>query len=105
MYRSKLEDVDAQLEKSVRSFFTSISTGTLKQYIRYLSQLKTAVGKELAKQKELTRIVGANPRSPTDFLKELSASVPKDVVVDLTDYQVGAAPSSRYPLPPRRKPV
>jgi general secretion pathway protein L len=96
VYKSRLQETDVQLEKSVRSFFGAISTSAVSNYMRNISGLKSSITKEITKQKELARMVGPNPRSPTDFLKEVSLAVPKDVVVDLTQYQVGAAPSSPY---------
>jgi type IV pilus assembly protein PilM len=98
VYQSRLEETDAQLDKSIRSFFGSISTSAVNGYLRDTSKLKASINQSITKQKEISRMVGPNPRSPTDFLKELSASVPKDVVVDLTHYQVGAAPASPYGL-------
>jgi hypothetical protein len=65
----------------------------VKTYLSNTSNLKTQINKELGKQRELSRLLTANPRSPLDFLKELSAKVPKDVVVDMTSYSLGAAPS------------
>lgn len=96
VYKGRLEETDAQLEKSVRSFFGSISTSSVSNYMRNTSALKSSITKEITKQKDLARMVGPNPHSPSDFLKELSLAVPKDVVVDMTQYQVGAAPATPY---------
>ena len=54
------------------------------------------MNRELSKQRELAKLMGPNPRSPLDFLKDLSSSVNKDVVLDITQFQVGAAPSTAF---------
>jgi general secretion pathway protein L len=96
VYKSRLQDTDAQLERAVRSFFGSVSTSAIKNYMASTESLKTSVKREINKQKELAKLVGPNPHSPTDFLRDLSASVPKDIVVDMTQYQVGASPAVPY---------
>jgi general secretion pathway protein L len=96
VYHSRLDELDTQLERSVRSFFGNISSSGLRTYMANTTTLKKSVEKELAKQKELSRLLGPNPHSPTDFLKDLSASVGRDVVVDMTQYQVGASAASSY---------
>ena len=40
--------------------------------------------------------MGPNPHSPIGFLKEISVAIPKDVVVDLMKFEVGAAPTANY---------
>ena len=95
-YQSRLEDIDAQLEKSVRSFFGTLSNSAVKTYLANTSNLKTSIRKEITKQKELGRLISANPHSPIDFLRELSVSTPKDAIVDLTQFQIGAATTASY---------
>lgn len=96
VYQSRLQEVDSQLEKSIKAFFGQISGSALRGYVGNPKNLKTSVQKEISKQRALNRLYAANPRSPLDFLRELSVAVPKDVVVDLIEYQVGAAPASSY---------
>lgn len=96
VYKSRMEEVDAQLERSVKSFFGSISSSAVRTYMSNTATLKGSINKELGKQRDLGKLMGPNPHSPLDFLRELSAAVPKDVVVDMTGYQVGAAPASAY---------
>jgi hypothetical protein len=96
VYRSRLEETDAQLERAVKSFFGSLSSSAVRTYMADTGKLKQSISQSLAKQRELAKLAGPNPHSPTDFLKELSATIPKDVVVDMTGYQVGAAPASTY---------
>lgn len=96
VYRTRQKEVDAQLEKSIRSFFGQLSGSAVGTYMRNTSGLKTAVNKELGKQRELGKLYGANPKSPLDFLKDLSATTPKDVVVDMIQFQVGASTAAPY---------
>ena len=100
LYKSRINTVDTQLEKSVRSFFSQISgqisNSAVKTYMANTSTLRSSISKELGKQRETAKLLGPNPHSPTIFLKQLSAAVPKDVVVDLTQFQVGAAPDAAY---------
>ena len=96
VYDAKLKETDEQLEKSVRTFFTAISSGALRTYLSNTSALKTAVNKELTKQRETTRLLGPNPHSPTEFLRELSMAVPTNVIVDMTNYQVGSSAATNY---------
>lgn len=103
LYRSRISGVDTQLEKSVRSFYSQvsgqISNSAVKTYMSNTSTLRTSVSKELGKQRETAKLLGPNPHSPVNFLKQLSAAVPKDVIVDMTQFQVGAAPDSAYGAP------
>lgn len=96
IYRSRIADADAQLERSLKGFFGGISSSAIRTYLSNTSTLKASINKELGKQRELGKVTGPNPRSPLDYLKGLSTSVPKDIVVDMTQFQVGAAPASSY---------
>lgn len=93
VYQSRISDVNEQLERSVKSFFGTISSSAVRQYVANVGTLKTAMQKEITKQREIAKLLSPNPRSPLDHLRTLSASVPKDTVVDLMQYQIGAAPS------------
>lgn len=95
-YRGRLADVDSQLERSIKGFFGSISSSAVRTYMSSTSTLRTSIGKELNKQRELAKLLSPNPKSPLSFLNEISSSVPEDVVVDMTQLQVGASPTSSY---------
>jgi type IV pilus assembly protein PilM len=99
VYNSRLVDVNAQLERSVRSFFGQIAPSAVRGYVNNPANLKTAINKELNKQREIARLVGPNPRSPLNYLKNISQALPKDAAVDMISYQAGAAPSSSYTKP------
>jgi type IV pilus assembly protein PilM len=93
VYKRQLEEVDQSLEKSIKGFFGQISSSGLKSYLTDTSLLKKNVKKELTKQQDQVRLYGENNKSPIDFLKTLSASIGKDKVVDLIQFQVGSSAS------------
>jgi general secretion pathway protein L len=95
-YKAKIEDVDAQLKRNLTGFFGPLSTSAVSTYMSNTTTLKSTINKDLTKQRELGKLVGPNPHSPLDFLREISQGVPRDVVVDMTQYQVGAAPAGTY---------
>jgi type IV pilus assembly protein PilM len=95
-YQSQLKDTDARLEKSIKSFFAGISNSALRSYMSNTSSLRKSVDKELTKQRELSKLTTPNPHSPIEFLRDLSSSIKKDVVVDMTQFQVGAAPMQGF---------
>ncbi|MGK5084639.1 pilus assembly protein PilM [Bdellovibrionota bacterium FG-1] len=96
VYQARIQETDSQLEKSVRGFFGTLSTSAAKTYMSNTTTLKGSINKELTKQRDIAKLVGPNPHSPLDFLRELSTTISKDVVVDMTQYQVGAAPATPY---------
>ncbi len=100
IYQSRLTDLDAQLEKSVKSFFGQISPSATRTYLANISSLKNAMQKELKRQRELQKLLSTSTRFPIDHLKELSRAIPRDLTVDMMSYQVGAAPSEKPPQPP-----
>src|SRR5690606_19822899 len=73
-----------------------VSGSAIRTYLASPSSLRNQINKDLGKQRELAKLLSPNPRSPLDFLRELSLAVPRDVVVDMTQYQVGAAPTEPY---------
>lgn len=89
VYRSRLATADKLLEKNVRSFFGQIANSAMKGYLSNPKSLKTAVNRELNKQRELGKLFGVNPNSPLNFLSSLSASIPKDIVLDLVSFHSG----------------
>ncbi|MBI2711855.1 MAG: pilus assembly protein PilM [Bdellovibrio sp.] len=96
VYRSKMETTQAALEKNVRTFFGAPSANTVRTYMINTNNLRKAINKELDKQRELARLFGPNPRSPTDYLHLLSKTIPKDLVVDMTYFQSGTPTSDSY---------
>lgn len=96
IYDKRIVEANTQLERAVRGFFGTVANSAIKTYIASPKTLTDSINKELGKQREINKLAGTNPRSPIDFLKDLSASIPKDTVVDLVRYQVGAAPAKPY---------
>jgi type IV pilus assembly protein PilM len=96
-YHSKLSDIDAQLERSMKGFFGAISSSGIRNYLINPVGLKKAVERELGKQRDIAKLAAPNPQSPLDYLQKLSSSVPKSITTDLLEYQVGAAPGPYKP--------
>jgi general secretion pathway protein L len=96
VYQSRIETTNTQLEKSVKSFFGQVSSSAVRSYLADTNKLRTAVTKELGKQRDLARLYGPNPKSPIAFLNQVSIAIPKDVVVDLTKFQTGVARNESY---------
>lgn len=96
VYQSKMKTTNALLEKSVKAFFGNPSSNTLRTYMSNTTTLRSAINKELGKQRELSKLFGANPRSPLEYLNLLSNSIPKDVVVDLALFQAGLPVADSY---------
>jgi type IV pilus assembly protein PilM len=95
-YKQQLVTKNKDLERAVRGFFGQVSEGTVRTYLSSLSELKKRVNAQLAKQRQLAKLMEPNPRSPLDLIKKMSTSVPKDVVVDLIQTQIGAAPGAPF---------
>lgn len=96
LYQSRLEDVNDQLEKSIRSFFGGISKSVAKNYVNDPNRLRKAVEKNLREKRELAELSTPNPKSPLVFLKNISKKIPKQYIVDVTDFQVGTAASKPF---------
>ncbi len=96
IYRSKIEERDRQLKNGIRSLFGSVSDSAIRTYLTNTSTLKSSIQKEVDKQRETAHLYAPNPHSPLQFLNNLSAGVPRDVVVDMTQFQVGSAPTTSY---------
>jgi type IV pilus assembly protein PilM len=91
LYDKKITDTNAQLEKTVKSFFGSLSPSAVKSYLSNTGNLKKNIDAELSKERALVALLAPNPHSPFEFLKDISTAIPKDVVTDLMRYQVGSS--------------
>jgi len=91
IYNSRLKDTNSQLEKSIKTFFGGLPPSALRNYMNSTSTLKKQINGELTKHRELSKLMTPNPKSPLEFLRELSATTPRDVVIDVTQFQIGAA--------------
>jgi general secretion pathway protein L len=97
MLQKRLEDKDAQLKRAMSGFFGSVSNSAMRTYLANPASLRTAIQKEIEKTRESARVLGINTQSPLVFLNHLSNSISKDTVVDMMDFQVGAAPQPASP--------
>ncbi|MEK6706571.1 MAG: pilus assembly protein PilM [Bdellovibrionota bacterium] len=96
VYKSRSIELDAQLEKNIRSFFTNLSGSAVKTYLANTSTLKASINKELDKQRDLNRLLSPNTHSPFDFIKTISTAIPKDLIMDITMLQIGSAPTEPF---------
>ena len=96
VYKSRLKTVDLQLEKSIRTFFGQLAPSAVRTYMSNTTTLKTRINQELSRTRETASLLGENARSPLNFLKDLSLSIPREVVVDMVGFQVGAAPGAPF---------
>lgn len=77
-----------KLERAVKGFFVGISSGSLKNYLANTNSLAKNMDAELKKERSFVQLLTPNPYSPFDFLREISAAIPKETVNDLVSYQV-----------------
>ncbi|MCC7442637.1 MAG: pilus assembly protein PilM [Bdellovibrionales bacterium] len=96
VYDSRMEELDLQVERSLKTFFGPLSASAVRTYLSNPERLKRAVRSELEKEREISALFNENPHSPLDFLNSLSGAVPKDIVVDMVSFTVGAAPGTPY---------
>lgn len=96
VYKSRLKSIDTKLEQTIRRFFGVVSNSQIKNYIKNPKSLKVNVDKELAKTRHLSKLLTPNSHSPVNYLKTLSSTISKNTIVDLTVFQIGAAPKSSY---------
>lgn len=96
IYQRNLEELDTQFEKSVRAFFGSASKNELRIYMSDREKLKKNVTRELTRARAISKILGTNPRSPIDFLKEISRSITRSTVVDMIHFSAGSSPEKPY---------
>jgi general secretion pathway protein L len=94
LYDQRIRDTNTQLEKTVKTFFGSLSPSAVKSYLSNTANLKKNIDAELSKERALVALLAPNPHSPFEFLKDISSAIPKDVVTDLMRYQVGSSTNS-----------
>lgn len=104
LYEQRLKDTNAQLERTVKSFFGNLSSSTLRTYLSNTTNLKKNIDAELGKERQIVALLAPNPNSPFEFLKDLSTTVSKDIVTDLMRYQVGSSSADPYASPTLAQP-
>ena len=95
-YRGEIDRQDTRLKTNVERFFGPMADSAKKQRLASPTKLKTDINAELNRKRDLARLTSPNPHEPLDFLKELSAAVPRDVIVDMTNFTVGSAPAAPF---------
>lgn len=91
LYDQRIKDTNAQLERTVKSFFGNLSSSAVRTYLSNTKSLNKNIDAELAKERNLVALLAPNPNSPYEFLRDLSGSIPKDPAVDLMRYHVGSS--------------
>jgi Tfp pilus assembly PilM family ATPase len=95
-YQGKLADTDETLKRSVKNYFGGIGEGSVRNYLADPAKLKRSIEGDLAKERELAKLLAPNPNSPFDFLKVLSQKIGKDIVLDMVNYDVGTDFTESY---------
>ncbi|MBN20636.1 MAG: hypothetical protein CL678_05045 [Bdellovibrionaceae bacterium] len=94
LYQSRIASQESRLEKAVRQFFGNLGRTAVKRKMKNSRKLKKSVQAEISKYQGLAELTLSNPTTPLRFLKKLSQIVPKNVVVDMTEFSVGTVGSS-----------
>lgn len=98
IYKSRISDLDKQLERNIKAFFGGLSPSATRSYLSNPKKLDEDVQKELKQKREIAKLLESDPRSPLGFLKNLSAKIPaKTLVLDMIRYQVGSSPEKPFP--------
>ncbi len=95
-YKGKLSDSEESLKKGVKSYFGGISDNSVRVRLSDTTRLKRDIEKDLAKERELSKLFTPNPNSPLDFLKTISQKVGKDVVVDMVSFESGGENTEKF---------
>ena len=96
VYRSRLDGVEDQLERSLRNFYGGITRQAVRAYLRSPERLRTSIESELKKDRELATLFETGKHSPFEFLNLASQQIPASVVVDLIKFEAGLDPSKPY---------
>ena len=92
LYDERLTAANTSLERAIRGYFSGISSSAVKGHLANPSGLKRAVDAEVARERSLAKLFEPDPASPFEYLKGLSAAIPKDVTTDLMKFTVGSSP-------------
>lgn len=95
-YQGKLEETDDVVKRAVKNYFGGIGDGAVRNYLADPTKLKRSIQADLAKERELAKLLAPNPNSPFDFLKVLSQKIGKDIVLDMVNYDVGTDFTEAY---------
>lgn len=89
-YQGRLDETEDTVKRAVKNYFGGISDSAVRNHLADMSRLKRNIEGDLAKERELSKLLSPNAGSPFDFLKVISNKISKDVVLDLVQYDVGS---------------
>jgi Tfp pilus assembly PilM family ATPase len=95
-YKGKVDDSEEILKRAVKNYFGGISDGAARTYVADTNKLKKTIESDLARERELSKLFTANTNSPFDFLKELSQKIGKDIVLDMSQFDVASDLNEPY---------
>ncbi len=95
-FRSKLSETEENVKRAVKSYYGGISDSAARTYLADPEKLKKTIMNDVAKERELAKLLSPNPNSPLEFLKNLSQKLGKDVVLDLATFDLGADYTDRF---------
>jgi type IV pilus assembly protein PilM len=89
-FKGRLAETEESAKRAVKAYFGGISDSAARTYLADTEKLKKTIQAEVAKERELSKLLSGNPNSPFEFLKTLSQRIGKDVVLDLVSFEAGA---------------
>lgn len=92
VYETQIENVDTNLRRSLKEFFGPMSRSATRSLLANPSRLKSSINKQLNKQRELAKIQNERENSPISFLRTVSQKIPRDITIDMTQFEVGGIP-------------
>ncbi len=95
-YQARLNEVQKKLKPATKNFFGDLSNSALNNYTLNPASLKKAVELKLAAARELKKLTTSAANSPLHFLRILSSTLPKDLVLELELFQVGTPVGERF---------
>lgn len=85
---SRVKNQDETVERSIKAVLGSVTRSALVTYLNSPSTLKSAVNKELSKHKVTTTEPEHKSVSAIDVLNKVSGTVPRGVVVDVSQFNL-----------------
>jgi type IV pilus assembly protein PilM len=95
-FKGKLTETEESAKRAVKAYYGGISDSAARTYLADPEKLKKTIHSEVAKERELSKLLSGNPNSPLEFLRSLSQKIAKDVVVDLVSFDAGSDFTDRY---------
>jgi len=94
-YKEQIEKMDANLEIALKSFFGTVSKSALRNYMADSEMLQKRIKDHTEKEKNKAKLRSQDQKSPLAFIKIISSNIPKDIVLDMIEIQVGAAANNK----------